>query len=182
MRELSLHIIDIAENSFNASADLINIEVNEDLINNLLSIVICDNGSGIDEESIKNITDPFVTSRTERRVGMGLSLLKEACERCSGTFKIQSSNEGTKVTATFLHDHIDRAPLGDMTKTIQSILMGRSEIDLEYKHIFNKKDFIFNTKDIKEILGINSLSDPIVLVKLSEIVDEAVEKLKKGID
>lgn len=182
MRELSLHIIDIVENSINASADFINIDVVEDMDSNILSIVVKDNGTGISKKSIKNITDPFVTSRTERRVGMGLSLLKEACERCGGGFIINSSDLGTIVTANFLHDHIDRAPLGDMAKTIEAILMGRPGIDLEYKHIFNKKDFIFNTKDIKEILGINSLSDPIVLVKLREIVDEAVKKLKKGID
>ncbi len=182
MRELSLHIIDVAENGIKASADFIYIEVAEDIPENEFKIVIEDNGSGIPEDMLKNITDPFVTSRTERRVGMGLSLLKEASERCGGVFDIKSSDKGTIVTATFLHDHIDRAPLGDMTSTIMTLIIGNHGIDLEYKHIFNKKDFIFNTKDIKEVLDEVPITDPMVLGKLRTMVNEAVKKLKKGID
>lgn len=141
MRELSLHILDIIENSRRAEADLIKIVINEQPANNLLKIMIEDNGQGIDAQKLNSITDPFITSRTTRDVGLGLALFKAAAENCGGNLIINSElNKGTKVEAEFKYNHIDRAPLGDMTTTISNFLAANGDqVDIIYNHYFAKK-------------------------------------------
>lgn len=125
MREISLHIIDISENGIAADADLIKIKISESRINNLLEITISDNGTGIATELINRVTDPFFTTRRTRRIGLGLSLLKEAAGRCSGEFIINSrEGKGTEVSASFVLDHIDLAPMGDLAGSITCLIMG----------------------------------------------------------
>src|SRR5690554_4683283 len=123
MRELSLHVLDIVQNSINAAASLISVYINEDIIEDLLTIKIKDNGRGIPEENLSQITDPFFTSRKTREVGLGLSLFAEAAWRCDGDFKIDSIVEkGTEVETLFRYSHIDRAPLGDIQGTLLTLI------------------------------------------------------------
>ena len=129
MRELALHILDIAENSISAGADRVMMLVEENLTEDRPTIRIEDNGKGMDSETLARITDPFVTSRTTRRVGLGIPFFKAAAEACEGSFNIQSSpGKGTRVEVLFKHSHIDRMPLGDIVSTLQTLIIGTPDI------------------------------------------------------
>ena len=115
MKEISLHILDIIQNSISAKAKVIQLTIFESTINNVLIVTIEDNGQGMEEDFLEKVTNPFITTRTTRKVGLGISLLKAAAERCGGSFHIDSQKGiGTKVEAIFQYNHIDRAPLGNM--------------------------------------------------------------------
>jgi signal transduction histidine kinase len=130
VKELSLHILDIVQNSTKAGATEISIEVVESLRKNLLRMTVRDNGCGMSQEVLATIVNPFSTSRTTRKVGLGLSLLQAAAEQCNGTMSIESKEgKGTVVTATFEHNHIDRVPLGDMVSTLITLISGCPDID-----------------------------------------------------
>ena len=179
MRELSLHILDIAENGITAGADCIYILVNENRRENLLTIAIADNGSGMPAEKFKNPTDPFITSRTTRRVGMGLSLLAAAAQRCDGRLEIETeAGRGTRVTATFRYNHIDRAPVGDMAATITTLIMGNPKIDFVYRHIIDTEEFTLDTRDLREGPEDNSLTDPVLLHHLTKSIRNSLSRLE----
>lgn len=178
MKELSLHILDITQNSIRAQAQLVNLVIVESLENNELTIIIEDNGCGISADMLHHITDPFVTTRTTRKVGLGLSLFKAAAEACGGYFEISSTpGVGTKVVASFMRDHIDRAPLGNMADTILTMVMSFGETDLNYEHNFNNQLFVFNTREIKETLEVESLNEPEILNWIREFVAEGLEEI-----
>ncbi len=178
MLELSLHILDIVNNSIKAKATEIEIEVNEQVNKNLLSISIIDNGCGMDKEFLSTVTDPFKTTRTTRKVGMGLSMFKAAAEATGGNLLITSrKNVGTKVFVTFTYNHIDRQPLGDMAETMLTLVSGNETINFIYRHIRNDKEFLLETKKIKEILGDISFSNPDVSLWLKDYVNERLNEL-----
>ncbi len=182
MTELSLHILDIVQNSIKAGADLIEIKVNEDTLANCLDIEIIDNGCGMEEEFLKDVVNPFRTTRTTRKVGMGLSLLKNACELTGGNLFITSQvGEGTSVKASFVHDSIDRQPLGDMASTISTIIGGNDKIDYIYTHTHNQDSFEFSTKEIRKVLGEEvELSNLDVLNWIEEYISEQEQILYGG--
>ncbi len=160
MRELSLHILDAVQNSIEADANRIYVKIREDFDQDKLIIEIEDNGKGMTPEFLKEVLDPFKTTRKTRHVGLGLPLFSAAAKNCNGDFKITSKKDkGTKITATFQYSHIDRAPLGDMVGTIIAILCSDKEIDLFYHHQVDNKKFEFNTQKIKKILGNISLAN-----------------------
>jgi hypothetical protein len=178
MKELSLHILDVAENGIVAEADLIRICVDENHLENRLIIVIEDNGKGIPDIMLDRITDPFVTSRTTRRVGMGLSLFKAAAERCGGSFSIESEpGKGTCVRAVFQYDHIDRAPVGNMVSTIVSLIAGYPEIDIDYTHMYDGRDFTFDTRELRAELEEVPLNEPAVLQHLRHAIKEELDHI-----
>jgi len=170
--------MDIAENGITAGANLIHIFIDEDRRNNLLKVVVKDNGKGIPPEMLDKITDPFVTARTTRRVGLGLSLFEAASRRCEGEFHITSVlGKGTETAATFRYDHIDRAPLGDMGSTVALLIGGNPEIDFIYTHIIDGKDFTLDTGELRQEL---SLSDPSVIFHLTQNIRNALGELEKN--
>jgi signal transduction histidine kinase len=178
MKELSLHILDITQNSIRARAKLVHLLIFESTAKNELTIVIEDDGCGIPADRLEHITDPFVTTRTTRKVGLGLSLFKAAAENCEGFFEITSvEGQGTKVTGTFMRDHIDRAPLGNMADTIVTMVMSFGETDLLYEHDYNNQLFVFNTREIKETLEVDSLNEPDILNWIREFVSEGLEEI-----
>jgi anti-sigma regulatory factor (Ser/Thr protein kinase) len=178
MRELSLHILDVVENGITAGGNCIWIEVEEARQKNQLKIVIRDNGSGMPVEKLQNINDPFITSRTTRRVGLGLSLLAAATERCEGTLRVDSEpGKGTTIEATFRFNHIDRAPLGDMAATITTLIMGNPGIDFVYSHRIDGKEFSLDTREIRTEMEDLSLSDPVVIHHLTESIRSALKEL-----
>ncbi|MCF8001427.1 MAG: ATP-binding protein [Halanaerobiales bacterium] len=180
MKELALHVLDIAENSISADADNISIEINENTKKNIITIIIEDDGKGIKKDKLKSITDPFVTSRKTRPVGLGLSLFKAAAKRCEGSFNIESSNKGTKVKAVFKRDHIDRAPLGNITQTLISILLWDKNIELKYIHTYNNKQFIFDIKDIKRQLEGVNITDSKIINWLKDYLNENISEIRGG--
>jgi hypothetical protein len=178
LRELSLHILDIAENSVAAGADCIQILINENRRDDLLTVAVTDNGRGMPADKLKNPTDPFITSRTTRRVGMGLSLLAAAAQRCDGKLEIKAeAGRGTRVAATFRYSHIDRAPVGDMAATITTLIMGNPKIDFVYRHIIDAEEFMLDTRDLKEGPEDNSLADPVLLHHLTKSIRNSLNRL-----
>ena len=155
MEDLSLHILDIAENSIGARSSRIEIKVMEDVRKDLLTIEIKDNGQGIDEETIEKVLDPFFTTRTTRRVGLGLPLLSQAARESGGNIEIESDvGRGTRVKATFGYSHIDRKPLGDMEATLTALIAGNPEIDFIYEHKKDGSEYRLDTAKIRaEIKG-----------------------------
>lgn len=178
MKELSLHILDITQNSIRAEATLVKLFIVESIPENDLIIIVEDNGKGIPEDKLDTITDPFVTSRTTRRVGLGLSLLEAAARQCDGQFEIISElGEGTRVMASFRHNHIDRVPLGNMADTVVTMVMSFGAVDLVYEHTYNKQLFIFDTREIKEALEVKSLNEPDILNWIRENIEEGLEEI-----
>lgn len=183
MRELSLHILDVVENGITAGADIIRIQVQESRSADLLSINIIDNGRGIPAEKLKKLQDPFVTSRTTRRVGLGLSLLAAAAERCDGKLEVTAGTDGgTDVRASFRYSHIDRAPMGDMASTMATLLMGNPQVDFVYTHVIDGEEFSLDTRDLKKELGDHSLEDPMVIYQLGERIRASLNQLKSNAD
>lgn len=180
MRELALHILDIAENSISAGASRISISVTEDLISDRLTITIEDNGKGMDAETVARITDPFITSRTTRNVGLGIPFFKAAAEACEGHFSIQSRpGLGTTVTADFRRSHIDRMPLGDLASTLQTLIIGTPEVHWIFDYRINEDIFQFDNEPVKEILGDVPLSDPGVMKYIRETLRTGIAELRQ---
>lgn len=160
LEELAHHVLDIAENGINAGADRIFIEVDDG--SEEIRITVGDNGRGMDEETVRAVTDPFYTTRKERRVGLGLPFLKQLAELCGGTFSLNSRpGEGSQVIASFRKDSIDTPPLGDMASSILALLVGHSAISWRYLHRHRGREFLLESEDLLDALGgKDSLSDP----------------------
>ena len=159
MKELSLHILDIVQNSLHAGADKIEVEVCENITENSFIITISDNGCGISEEKIANLLDPFYTTKN-KKTGLGIPLLKQHTEMAGGNFSIESKpGAGTKICATFEHNHLDRQPMGDIAKTISGLIRANPQVRFIYSHQINTNQFTLDTDEIEnelEGLPINS--------------------------
>jgi len=176
LRELSLHLLDIAENSVNAKAGNVEILVSEDTRTDRLRMTIQDDGVGMDAETVARVTDPFVTSRTTRKVGLGLPFLKMAAESCNGYLSVQSQKGvGTRVDVEFRLSHIDRMPLGDLTSTILSLVIGFPQVHWTFTYLGNGNEFIFDDRPVKEELEGISLCEPEVLQCLREMISEGIQ-------
>ena len=153
LEDLSQHVLDIAENSVMADATSVRIEIAENIDGNELSMIVEDNGKGMAPDFLEKVTDPFTTTRTTRRVGMGLPFLKQSAELCGGAFSLKSAlGKGTRTEATFLYDSIDRPPLGDMPATTMALFMGHPEIDWTYRHRVNENEFTLTTRELIDVL------------------------------
>ncbi|MEA3308192.1 MAG: ATP-binding protein [Chloroflexota bacterium] len=170
-RDLSQHILDIYENGVKAGATLITVDIEEDLQQDLLTITLCDNGAGMDAEMLQHIADPWVTTRTTRKVGLGIPFFKQTAEMCGGNFAIHSQpGQGTTTQASFQYSHIDRPPLGDVATTVTCMIVGYPQVDLYYHHHLigltspAEEEFILDTREVRAVLGNEvPLSDPEVL-------------------
>ncbi len=148
MEDLSLHILDIAENSISSSAKRIEIRIEECPDKDLLTIEIKDDGKGMDEQAVRKALDPFFTTRTTRKVGLGLSLLAQAARESDGTIELKSKpGEGTTVRATFRPSHPDCKPMGDIIETIRALVASHLEIDFLFEHKTNGSVYRFDTRE-----------------------------------
>jgi anti-sigma regulatory factor (Ser/Thr protein kinase) len=169
MEDLALHILDIAQNSLEAGASAIDIRLVEDPKADRLVIEVCDNGRGMDPEKIAKATDPFFTTRTTRRVGMGLPLLAEAARAAGGRFEIDSKpDRGCRVKATFQYRHIDRAPIGDIETTLMVLLAGHPQLDIHFQHLVGEETFELDSRDFR-LAGID-LKSPEGLATLRQAI------------
>lgn len=172
MQELSMHLLDIVQNSIRAQATKIDILVDEDIETDNLIIVIKDNGCGMSEEQVSSVIDPFFTTRTTRKVGLGIPLYKMAAEQTGGSLQIESEiGAGTVVKATFGYSHIDRMPLGDMADTIAQIICLNEPIDIAYTHKKNKDSFTATTSDFTSVLEGVPLNTPEVMLFVKDYVE-----------
>ena len=180
MRELSLNVLDIAQNSIAAGASLTRIVVEENTVEKTLLIGIYDNGKGMTEEQVRNVQDPFYTTRTTRKVGMGIPLFKMAAEQTGGSFSIESQKGvGTRVEARFKTDSIDFTPLGDMSSTITTIVCMNEDKDFIYIRSIDDEKFEFSSADIKTVLDGVPLSEPSVMSWVEGYITEHTEQLFK---
>ncbi|MCE1253154.1 MAG: ATP-binding protein [Anaerolineae bacterium] len=179
MKELSLHLLDIIENSISARADNITVEIIEDTDRDCLKMSVLDDGKGMDAEMLARVTDPFVTSRTTRKVGLGIPLLKAAAEACNGRFDIHSEpGKGTRVSVEFQRSHIDRAPLGDLANTFLSVVIGSPQIHWVLNYQVNSNRFEFDDQPIKDELKDIPLSDPEVIKYLRNTLKEGINSVQ----
>jgi len=178
MEDLSLHILDIAENSIAAGATVIKIKIIEDIRRDIFSVGIEDNGKGIPEELITEVLDPFYTTRTTRKVGFGLSFLAQSAKEAGGDISIKSKEGvGTIVYAYFKHSHIDRKPLGNITDTLIVLIAGHPDIDFLYEHKRDDKVYSIDTKEIRAEIGDIPLNSPGVI----EVIREDIKNGLKGL-
>ena len=178
MKELSLHLLDIAENSINAESSHITIIVEENSIDDRLTLTVKDNGRGMSEEMTQKIVDPFITSRTTRKVGLGIPLLKAAAEMCDGFLKIHSSpGVGTELIVQFQRSHIDRMPLGDLAGTILHLVVGNPQIHWTFIYKVNEDIYEFDDQLIKQELEGIPLSEPVILSFIRNEITTGIENL-----
>lgn len=164
MRELSLNVLDIAQNSIAAGATLIGITVEEDTAGDHMRIAIEDNGRGMTAEQVAQVRDPFYTTRTTRKVGMGIPLFRMAAEMAGGGLTIRSApGAGTTVAATFVLSHIDRMPLGDIDGTLTVLIRLNPGLDFCYRHTIDGREMALDTRTLREILGDVPLDTPEVM-------------------
>ena len=173
MTEISLNILDIAENSTRAGAGLVTISVTVDTVKELLTVFIGDDGCGMSPEQVSHVTDPFFTTRKTRKVGLGIPFFKYAAESTGGSFSIESvQGQGTKVTAVFELSHIDRMPLGDINSTIRTLITCHTDVDFLYTYSYNGVSFTLDTREFREILGNIPLDSPEISAYIKEYLAE----------
>ena len=176
MKELSLNILDVAQNSVSAKAKNITVSILEDE-SGIMTLTISDDGCGMSPETLKRVSDPFYTTRTTRHVGLGIPLLKLCAEQTGGKLEIKSElGVGTTVTATFDTRHIDFTPLGDMVSTVTALIMGAPDIDFNYIHKTPNAEAELSTSQLREVLGDVSLANPEVIEWIKEYLTEQYKK------
>jgi len=180
MRELSLHVLDLVENSLEAGASLVEVCITEDSVHNRLVIEVADNGRGIAPDAVSRVADPFYTTRTTRSVGLGIPLLRAAAERCNGGLWVTSRpGEGTQVRAEFQRDHIDRAPIGDLRSTLMGLLLSNRAGDIRFTYTVDGRSFSLDTRDLRNALDDVPLTHPRVRAWLEQYIDEGLAGLSR---
>ena len=187
MEELSLHLLDLVENAIRAQADVIKIKIHEEPGQDMLCMLVEANGNGMEPELAAQASDPFCTTRTTRRVGLGLSLLKANAQLCDGDLTVESKpGQGTRVKAWFSLNHIDRQPLGDWPATIAGLILTQREVEFVYSHKVGDEEFELDTRELRQEMrqelrqglgrepGQDALADPAVTAMLREQMKQAL--------
>ena len=181
MRELSLHILDLAQNSLTAGASRLDIIVEIDHKKDLVAITLSDDGKGMAPDFLKTVTSPFTTTRTTRKVGLGIPMFKENAELTGGTFSIESTvGAGTKMRAGFVLSSIDRPPLGDLAATMISLVVSNPEFHFQLDYLVDGQSFSFDTEEIRAVLGPVPLDSPEVVSWMKDYLEEGIESLHGG--
>ena len=180
MEDLSLHILDISQNSIRAGAREIGITVEEDQHENRLRFTIRDDGCGMTPDQLERLSDPFFTTRTTRRVGLGIPLLKQTAELAGGGVTITSRvGEGTTVTAEYELDHIDRPPLGDVAATIWTLIVLNPQVEFSYRHRVDGDVFEIDTAALKKLMKTKTVNTPKLAAALKQYIREGEERLRR---
>lgn len=178
MDELSLHLLDLVENSLKAGADRVEIYITEDLPGDRMEVKITDNGKGMDAETLAKAVDPFYTTRTTRRIGLGLSLMKANAEAWGGCLELQSTlGVGTELRFWCQLSNIDRQPLGDWTGTLMGLIMSQHSVTFKYIHQVNDNEFELDTRELERELGDGALQNPQVIRLIEPQVRQALVEL-----
>ncbi|WMJ23419.1 ATP-binding protein [Paludicola sp. MB14-C6] len=173
MQELSLNILDVAQNSIKAKATLITIKIHKNTMSKTLLISIEDNGCGMSQQQAEQVVDPFYTTRTTRKVGLGVPFFKMSAELTGGTFTIQSELKvGTKISALYYYEHIDMMPVGDMASTMLSLISVNPDIDFIYYFSVDENEFCMNTQEMKTVLEGLPVNSNEVLTFIKNFINE----------
>jgi anti-sigma regulatory factor (Ser/Thr protein kinase) len=183
MRELSLNVMDVAQNSVRAQASLVYITVTESDRDDRLTIRISDNGCGMTDEQVQHVIDPFFTTRTTRKVGLGVPLFKLSAEQTGGSFDIQSKvGEGTATTASYVKSSVDMTPLGDINSTVKILIQCNPDIDFVFSHSTDLGSFTLDTRELREVLEGVSLDTADVLEWIGQFLEENTQTIYGGAD
>lgn len=178
MEELSFHIVDIVQNSVAAGASRIDVRIFESEREDLLRISIIDNGSGMNEQTVQNVQDPFYTTKSYKKVGLGVPLFKETALHCDGGFVIDSEpGRGTDITASFRKSHIDLPPMGNLSDTVLCSIVGSENVNIVFEIKQDSDEFVISTDDIREQVGDVSLSHPEIYAFLRDYINENLMNL-----
>ena len=178
MQELSLNVLDIAQNSVRAKASLVTILIKKKTADHFLEISIADDGCGMTPEQVARVMDPFFTTRTTRKVGLGIPFFKLSAESTGGSFDIQSElGKGTVTTARYHTDHIDMLPIGDMNATILSLISMNPQMDFVYRRSLDNNSFTLDTRELKAVLEDVPLDSPEVIQFIKETLEEGETEL-----
>ena len=185
MKELSLNILDITENSTKARATVVNIEITE--TEDTRTVPVKDDGTGMKPDVLGSVSNPFYTTRTTRRVGMGIPLFRFAAEQTGGTLSLESrhidefpSDHGTVISAVFNKAHIDFTPLGDIVSTVTTLIQGHPDVDFVYRHVFGEKEVTLDTRELREVLGDVPLDTFEVVIWIRDNLTEQYEVFNKN--
>ena len=182
MRELSLNVMDIAQNSISAGASCITVDVCEDTALDRLTIRIVDNGRGMTAEQVARVIDPFFTTRTTRKVGLGIPLFKQVAEMCGGKLTLQSTvGKGTKTQATFIASHMDLPPMGDLKGTLETLIIAnpdKPDFCLIYR--VDEEEFVFDTAVIREAVGGLPLNEPEIVGWIGQYIAEGIGEVEQS--
>lgn len=180
MKDLSLHILDIANNSIRAGASLVTITIAENTHNDTLIICVEDNGCGMNEEELKKASDPFFTSRKTRKVGLGIPLFKQNAEQTGGWVKLASAiGKGTRIEAMFRLSHLDRPPMGDLATTVVLLMAGSRSVEFELHYSTTVGDFSIRSLEIKEILEEVPLTELAVQKQIIGLIQSNLQEIKQ---
>ncbi len=179
MKEISLHILDIFQNSVRAGSKNVELEVKESRRQNILSIRIKDDGKGIQADMLKTVDDPWTTSRTKRNIGLGIPLLKQHAEAAGGSLRITSEeNHGTEIEVIFQLDHIDRQPIGDLTGVLKLMMCTDGGVEVLYRHVTDEGSYEFSSLEVKEVLNIKDLNDRGLLNDIEGMIRENLTEIR----
>ena len=178
MKDLSYHILDIVQNSLNAGAQRVEVELLEETATGRLTLKINDNGRGMDENMLNRITDPFFTTSVTKKVGLGLPLLKQNAELTGGSFSVESApGKGTRVTAIFNHKHIDMTPTGDLALTFRTLIATNPERDFVFTYERDEEGFEVDTAAMRIQLEGVSLASREVLDYISTFIRDNLKSM-----
>lgn len=178
MKDLSMHVLDIASNSVRASATHIDITIEENLLANWWIFTIEDNGCGMSETMVASLKNPFTTSRKMRKVGLGIPLLSDNCNLTEGSLDISSKEgQGTSLVAKMRYNHIDRPPMGDMASTICNLITSNEDINIHYTHKVDDQEFEISTRELQDTLDGVPLTEIEVMQWLRNFLEENIEEL-----
>ncbi len=179
MNDLALHLLDIVQNSLAAGATFITVRIEENPRKNFLIMSVEDNGCGMNEEQLQKLSDPFFTSRTTRRVGLGVPLLRQTAEQSGGKLEVVSRpGKGTCLTAHFQYDHLDRPPLGDVANAMVLMISANPGVDFAYRYSYNEKSYEITTRELKNVLDGVPLNDLYIMEMVEEMIKENQNDLK----
>lgn len=181
MEDISLHILDLAENGIRAGADLIRIVVRENTVDDTLTVEIEDNGRGMSQEYLCKVFDPFVTTRTTRRVGLGLSLFRQAVEEADGRLSLTSSpGNGANLAAVMKRSHIDRKPMGDLAGTMLCLIEGNADIDFVFDYTVDDRHYCLDTREIRCVIDDIPINNPSVVRFISDSLTNGITDTRQA--
>ena len=179
MNDLSMHILDIVQNSISAGATRVTLTVDEAPAADLLTIAIGDNGKGMTPEQVSRLADPFFTSRTTRRVGMGIPLLMDSARQSGGDVRIESEpGKGTEVTAVFRYSNIDRPPLGDVANALMLLVSSNPDLDFLFTYRYDGEEYLFDTSDVRDVFGKGALKDLTIIRNLEKMIKDNMREIR----
>ena len=182
MQDFAMHILDLAHNSIRANAKTLDLRILEDPNNDRFEVELRDDGCGMDEDMLKKARDPFYTTRTTRKIGLGIPLFEGTATQCQGEFTLRSVvNQGTRISASMKYSHIDRPPLGDLGLTVAMILQANPKMRFRLDYTYEKQKFRLDSEEIQATLGDDvTIDEPEILLFIQDYVREHIKTLQQG--